>query len=316
MLKNYLKIAWRNLIKNKVFSIANIVGLTCAFAVAILLSMTALFELSFDQFHENKDSAYQLYLTNQTPRGTESSTSSPVPLAGALKEEVPGIKRTTRTLSEDALVSYKEKDFSLDGEYVDPDFFNIFTFPVIAGNPENPFSSKSSVSITQETALKIFGTTDVVGEVVQIRTGAVEHPFTIASILENIPSNSSMDFDIAIPFENHPEYADNMDRWDSQFHLVYLELEDGITPEQFEENTREFTSIHYKGSIENAIRDGAVANADGLYKQFHLQPIADIHFTSFATGTAEVKRTFPYMILGIAFVILFIVCANFINMNI
>ena len=110
MFKNYLKIAWRNLIKNKVFTLVNIVGLTCAFAVAILLSMTALFELSFDQFHENKDSAYQIYVSNQTPRGTEVSSSNPVPLATALMEEVPGIKRVARTLSETALVSYQAKN--------------------------------------------------------------------------------------------------------------------------------------------------------------------------------------------------------------
>ena len=128
MFKNYLKIAWRNLVKNKIFSVANIVGLTCAFAVSILLTMTALFELSFDQFHLNKDSAYQVYLTNQTPRGAETSTSNPVPLASALKEEVPGIKRITRTLSEDALISFNDKDLDLDAEYVDAEFFNIFTF--------------------------------------------------------------------------------------------------------------------------------------------------------------------------------------------
>ena len=84
MLKNYLKIAWRNLIKNKVFTLAIIIGLSSAFAVAILLVMTALFELSFDSFHENKASVYQLYLSNQTPRGTEIGTSNPVPLAPAL----------------------------------------------------------------------------------------------------------------------------------------------------------------------------------------------------------------------------------------
>lgn len=122
MLKNYLKIAWRNLIKNKTFSIANIIGLTCAFAVAILLSMTALFELSFDQFHENKDNTFQLYLSSQTPRGVEVSTSNPVPLAAALKDEVPGIKHIARSLSEDALISYKEKDLSLDAEFVDAEF--------------------------------------------------------------------------------------------------------------------------------------------------------------------------------------------------
>ncbi|MCK0161266.1 ABC transporter permease [Allomuricauda sp. F6463D] len=316
MFKNYLKIAWRNLIKNKIFSIANIVGLTCAFAVAILLSMTALFELSFDQFHENKDSAYQIYATNQTPRGTEASTSNPVPLAPALMEEVPGIKRVTRTLSETALVSYQAKDLDLAAEYVDSEFFNIFTFPVISGNTKNPLPSKSSVSITEETAAKLFGNTEVIGETVLVRIGSEERPYTIAAILENSPANSSMGFDIVIPFENHPEYELNKDVWNSQFLSVFLQLEEGVTPKQFEENSRAFTNLHYKGSIETDIRDGAAPDENGQYKQLHLLPITDMHFASYKAGKADAPRTFPYIILGVALVIIFIVCANFINMNI
>jgi len=316
MFKNYLKIAWRNLIKNKIFSVANIIGLTCAFAVAILLSMTALFELSFDQFHENKNSAYQVYLTNQTPRGAEVSTSNPVPLAKALKEEVPGIKQITRSLSEDALLTYKEKNLNLDAEYVDPEFFNLFTFAVINGNTNNPLPTKNSVSISEETALKTFGTTNVVGEILQIRIGGEEKPFTVASILENTPANSSMDFDIVIPFENHPEYESNKDVWNSQFLPVYLQLEEGVTTQQFEENTRAFANLHYAESIESDKRDGATPDVNGQYKQFHLMPITDMHFASFKAGKAEAPRTFPYIILGVALVIIFIVCANFINMNI
>ncbi|MAU14627.1 MAG: ABC transporter permease [Muricauda sp.] len=316
MFKNYLKIALRNLIKNKVFTLVNIVGLTCAFAVAILLSMTALFELSFDQFHENKDSAYQIYVSNQTPRGTEVSSTNPVPLATALMEEVPGIKRVARTLSETALVSYQAKDFDLAAEYVDPEFFNIFTFPVISGNAKNPLPSKSSVSITEEAATKIFGNTDVIGETVQVRIGSEERPFTIAAVLENSPANSSMGFDIVIPFENHPEYEPNKDVWNSQFLPVFLQLEEGVTPKQFEENSRAFTNLHYKGSIETDIRDGATPDENGQYKQLHLLPITDMHFASYKAGRADAVRTFPYIILGVALVIIFIVCSNFINMNI
>jgi len=316
MFKNYLKIAWRNLIKNKIFSIANIVGLTCAFAVAILLSMTALFELSFDQFHENKDSAYQIYLTSQTPRGAETSTSNPVPLASALKEEVSGIKQITRSLSEDALVSYQDKDLDLDAEYVDAEFFSIFSFPVIAGNTNNPLPSKNSVAITEETATKMFGNTNVVGDVLQVKVGSDVYPFTISAVLENTPTNSSIDFDIVIPFENHPEFEANKDVWNSQFFPIYLQLEEGMTTEQFEVNSREFANLHYRGSIESDKRDGASPDENGQFKQFHLLPITDMHFVSFKEGKAETARTFPYLILGVAIVIIFIVCANFINMNI
>ncbi|NDV42032.1 ABC transporter permease [Flagellimonas sediminis] len=317
MLKNYLKIAWRNLLKNKIFTLANIVGLTCAFAVAILLTMTALFELSYDQFHENKDSAYQLYLSNQTPRGPEISVSNPVPLAPALKEEVAGIKHIARSVSEDVLITYNSKELSLDAEYVDPSFFDIFTYPTLMGNSKNPLPNNNSVGITEKGAKKIFGTTDnVIGKTVSLKIGREEQPFTIASVLKDAPSNSSVDFEIVVPFETHPEYLSSKDRWDSQFHPIYLQLEKEVTVAQFEKNTIPFTALHYKGGIESDIRDGAVPDADGRYKQFHLMPITDRHFASYTTGAAKVDRVFPLMILGIAFVIIFIVSANFINMNI
>ncbi|RIV43864.1 ABC transporter permease [Flagellimonas pelagia] len=317
MIKNYLKIAWRNLVKNKVFTLANIVGLTCAFAVAILLTMTALFELSYDQFHENKDSTYQLYLSNQTPRGPEISVSNPVPLAPALKEEVTGIKNIARSVSEDVLITYNSKELSLDAEYVDPSFFDIFTYPTLMGNSKNPLPNKNSVGITEKGAKKIFGTTDnIIGKTISLKIGREEQPFTIASVLADTPSNSSVDFEIVVPFENHPEYISSKDRWDSQFHPIYLQLEKGVSVAQFEKNTIPFTALHYKGGIESDIRDGAVPDADGRYKQFHLMPITDRHFASYTTGTAKVIRIFPYMILGIALVIIFIVSANFINMSI
>ncbi|MEC7264139.1 MAG: FtsX-like permease family protein [Bacteroidota bacterium] len=317
MIKNYLKIAWRNLTKNKVFTLANIFGLTCAFAVAILLTMTALFELSYDQFHENKDSAYQLYLSNQTPRGPEISVSNPVPLSPALKEEVAGIKNIARSVSEDVLITYNSKELSLDAEYVDPSFFDIFTYPTLMGNSKNPLPDKNSVGVTEKGAKKIFGTADnVIGKTVSLKIGREEQPFTIASVLADTPSNSSIDFEIVVPFENHPEYISSKDRWDSQFHPIYLQLEKGVSVAQFEKNTIPFTALHYKGGIESDIRDGAVPDADGRYKQFHLMPITDRHFASYTTGTAKVDRIFPYMILGIALVIIFIVSANFINMSI
>jgi ABC-type antimicrobial peptide transport system permease subunit len=317
MIKNYLKIAWRNLVKNKVFTLANIVGLTSAFAVAILLAMTALFELSYDQFHENKGSAYQLYLSNQTPRGTEIGTSNPVPLAPSLIEEVSGIKRVTRALSEDALVTYDQKELNLDGDFVDASFFEIFNFPTLSGDTKNPIPDKNSVAITEESAKKIFGTTqNVIGKSISLQLGKEERPFTVSSVLKDVPSNSSINFDIVIPFENHPEYEANKDRWDSHFLEVYLQLDEGMTVAQFEENATPFTQLHYEGSIENSIRDGAVPDANGKYKQFHLMPIGNMHFASYRSGVAVVNRIFPYLILGIALVIIFIVSANFINMNI
>lgn len=316
MFKNYLKIAWRNLLKNKVFTLANVIGLTIAFAVAILLSMTALFELSYDQFHTNKDSIYQLALSNQTPKGTRTSTASPVPLAPSLKSEVPGIKQITRAVSEDALVTYQEKELVLDAHYVDPAFFGMFSYPIVLGNGNHPFSDKRSVAITERTSQLLFGDTNAIGKTIYLLLGKEERPFTISSILKDLPTNSSVDFQIVIPFENHSEYAENLTVWDSNFHEVYVELDKGISAAQFEKNTWEFTNMHYRESIENLVRDGARPDANNQYKQFHLLPYTDVHFVSYASGVIQVQRTFPYIILGISFLIIFIACANFINMNI
>ncbi|WP_396591273.1 ABC transporter permease [Allomuricauda sp. R78024] len=316
MFKNYLKIAWRNLLKNKVFTLANVIGLTLAFAVAILLSMTALFELSYDQFHTNKDSIYQLALSNQTPKGTRTSTASPVPLAPSLKSEVPGIKQITRAVSEDALVTYQEKELVLDAHYVDPAFFEMFSYPIVLGNGNHPFSDKRSVAITERTSQLLFGDTSAIGKTIYLLLGKEERPFTISSILKDLPTNSSVDFQIAIPFENHSEYSENLTVWDSNFHEVYIELDKSVSADQFEKNTWEFTNMHYRESIENLVRDGARPDANNQYKQFHLLPYTDVHFVSYASGAIQVQRTFPYIILGISFLIIFIACANFINMNI
>jgi len=227
MLKNYLKIAWRNLLKNRIFTAANIVGLTLAFAVAVLLGMSALFELSYDQFHKNKDSLYQVYLSNQTPNGPQISRPHPIPFAPALRDEVPGIKHIARALSTDVLATYNEKELNLDAEYVDFDYFSLFSYPTVMGNSKSPLQDKSAIALTERAAKKLFGTTDGIGKTVNLQIGKEERPFTVSAILKDIPANSSVDFDIAIPFENHQEYAENIDRWDNYNHRVYLQLEEG-----------------------------------------------------------------------------------------
>ncbi len=118
MFKNYLKIAWRNLWKDKTFSLINITGLSVAFGVAILLFMAAFFELSYDDFHKNKQSLYKVYMVQQTPKGQEAGTSQPAPFAGALKTEVPGVERITRLLQDGALSIYGEKELVRDAIWV------------------------------------------------------------------------------------------------------------------------------------------------------------------------------------------------------
>ncbi|WP_273568237.1 ABC transporter permease [Maribacter halichondriae] len=316
MLKNYLKIGWRNLMKDKTFTLLNVIGLSVAFGVAILLSMSAFFEMSYDNFHENGDRIYQVYSTQQTAKGPEAGTTKPAPFAAALQTEVPGVEKITRFLEQEALTTYGEKEINLDAVWVDSDFFDMFSFPVLKGNKNNPLEEKLSVVVTEETANKLFGSAEAVGQTVNILIDGKEEPLTVAAVVGNHDTQNSLDFEMAIRFENHAGYAENIEAWNSSYLQVFAQLQIGVSVQQFEQNTRSFVDLHYKEGIEDLKRDGARADADGRYLQIKLLPIKDVHFASFRNGYAEVIRIVPYLILGVAFLILFIACVNFINMSI
>ncbi len=316
MLKNYLKIGWRNLMKDKTFTLLNVVGLSIAFGVAILLSMAAFFDLSYDNFHENGKNIYLAYSVQQTPKGSEAGTAQPAPFAPSLQAEVPGVAKITRFLQQGAMALYHDKEINLDGIWVDADFFDMFTFPALKGDRSNPLKDQSSVVITESTAYKLFGASEPIGQTIHILIAGKEMPFTIASVVGDRDSQNTLDFEIAIPFENNEGFAQNKEEWGAQYHDVYLQLQKGVSLQQFERNTRSFVDLHYKESIENLKRDGALADSEGLFRKLKLLPLKDVHFTSFRKGYAEVSRSVPYLILGVAFLILFIACVNFINMSI
>lgn len=316
MLKNYLTIGWRNLMKDKTFTLMNVIGLSVAFVLVILLSMAVFSDLSYDRFHEHGNRIYQVYWDQQTPRGPEAGTTQSAPFAEALKTEVPGVDKITRFLEDEALAIYREKELNLDAVWVDGDFFEMFTFPVLNGNRNDPLQEKTSVVITQNTAEKLFGRTEVLGETINILIDGKEEPFTVTAITGNNESHNSLEFEIAIPFENHAGYSENKENWNSQYHDVYVALQNGVSHQRFERNTRAFVDLHYKEGIEDLKRDGAVADADGLFRQLKLLPLQDVHFTSYRKGYADVSRSVPYLILGVAMLILFIACVNFINMSI
>ena len=216
MFRHYFKTAFRNLWKEKTFTTLNILGLTAAFGIAFLLCMYGLFELSYDQFHENKNGIYQIYTDNETPRGTESEESYPVPFAVALQSEVPGVKHISKFLTQGSSVSIEDKIFRITGTWVDPDFFAMFTFPVLKGNDDNPIQDKSSVALTQTTAARLFGDKNAIGKTFMLQQEGNQIPVTVTAILKDHPAASSIQFEAIFNFKNLPDhiYADNLNQWD------------------------------------------------------------------------------------------------------
>lgn len=316
MFTNYLKIAWRSLLKNKSFTFLNIIGLSIAFGVAILLSMVALFELSHDNFHEYGDNVYKIYHSEQNPDGIEATETNAIPFAPALQEDVPGIHKISRYLDDEVLLFYQDKELVIDINWVDPDFFTMFSFPIIEGNIKTPLKKENSIVITQKMATIIFGSTDVIGKTVDFLINGKKQPFTVTGLAKDIPANSSIEFEAVGNFINNPRYEKLKNRWDHSNHEVYIQLQEGMQASQFEKNTRAFTNIRFKDNIEDTKRDGALPDKNGQYIQLHLLPIKDIYFTQYKNGRATVSKVFPYIILGIAALLLFIACVNFMNMSI
>jgi putative ABC transport system permease protein len=314
-MNTYFKLAWRNLWKQKSFTALNVFGLTVAFATAILLGLAALFDLSFDTFHTNKKDLYQVYRANQKAEGSVIGTANAIPFAPALKAEVAGIKHISRYATNGFNIKYNEKELVLGANLVDADFLEMFTFPIIKGNTA-PLNSENQIVLTENAVKKVFGKEDPIGKVLQLKLGDEWKPFTVAAIVAGMPDASTIKFDMLVRFENFGQYKRDMERWDNENHDVYIQLENNVSPTQFERSTSAFTALHYKQGIADAIRDGAKPDANGQYKQIKLLPFTDLNFTRFDKSEAKVSRTYQYMILTLSFLILFIACVNFINMSI
>jgi ABC-type antimicrobial peptide transport system permease subunit len=318
MLINYLKIALRNLWKNRTFTALNILGLTAAFGVAILLAMFAFFQLSYDRFHDHGDHLYMVYSEVSAPNGIEANISKSEPFASALRDEILGVEKITRYNGSGVLLNYEDKQLQMNGAYVDPVFFDMFSYPILKGDKKNPITTESSVAMTELAANRLFGDKNPIGQTVTILRDEENVPFTVTAIVEDFPNTSSMGFDVILNFKSQPShaYAQTVGRWDVENHEVYMQLSEGITLKQFEKSTTNFTQLHYKNDIDNAKRDGIQPNANGDYRQIKLLPLADVRFANFNQGAVTVNRTMPYLVLGIAILILFISCVNFINMSI
>ncbi|APQ16980.1 FtsX-like permease family protein [Maribacter hydrothermalis] len=316
MIKNYIKIAWRNLVKDKLNTGLNVIGLSVAFAVAILLGMAAMYQLSFDGFHENGDAIYKIVKTQQTPKGPLAGTVHPAPFAPSLATEVPGVKRITRYLQNGAIAIQGDREIDMNIVWVDKDFFSIFSFPIISGDQNAPIGDLSSVVLTEKAAKNLFGSVDVIGRTFNLLINGNEKPFTVSAIAKNNVPETNLEFEMAIRFESHQDYLKHKEQWDSQYHDVYVELQEGVSSVSFEKSSESFMDLHYEKAIGMLKRDGASADINGRYMNIELVPLVDVHFASFKNGFVEVSRSLPYLILGIAFLILFIACVNYINMSI
>ncbi|HTE10135.1 MAG TPA: ABC transporter permease, partial [Chitinophagaceae bacterium] len=303
MLKNYIKIAWRNLLKNKAFSFINILGLTIGITVCMMIFLFIMNEFSVDNFHKQGKNIYQVM------RGYDSSKPAVPWLSGpyvsALLNDYPGeIKKAVRIMPSNGLVSFGEKAFNEKKIYLaDPDFFTLFSFPLIKGNPATVLRDPNSVVLTETTARKYFGNADPMGKLIELDKHL---QLKVTGIAKDVPSNSHLDFDLVHPisiYYNEPFFK----VWINNNSFAYILLDEHAEAAKLEKSFPRFMDKYMGKDMEKF----------GYRFFLSLTPLKDIYFQpqgSYATAKHGDKKT-VYIFLSIATLILLIACINFMNLS-
>ncbi len=317
MLKNYLKVAWRNMGKHKGDAAINIAGLCVAFTCALLLFLSVYYEFSFDRFHKNAANIYHLYLKVYAPDGEDISNAMPAPLMPSLKQTYSEVKYGARSMNNEGVISYKEKKLGKDVKFTDPDFFKMFSFKFLEGDAAASLNGLNNVVLRESVAKAIFGKEEPMGKTIQLQTGDEPKLFTVTGIVEDYPQNSSITYDAVIRFENNENYQSTGTTWDHRNHDVYVQLKDGTNAATFEKRTAPLISQNFTEEIDELKKGGAHPGKDGSFVQLKLQPLTDVHTnTDIVVEGNSISKKYLYLLLTIGILIILIACINFINLSI
>jgi len=315
MLKNNLKVALRNLLRNKSYACINIIGLAVGLAICILIFQYVYVEMSYDKFHENGKNLYRFQISKRDDSGEwDHHSLSPIPLGPVLKEKFPEIQNFTRLMNRNTIVKANENKFNETLLFTDPDFFSVFSFELLRGNRANVLSDKYSVVISATVAEKYFGTVDALGKTLSIRRGGEFHDFTVSAVCGDIPYNSTIQFDILLP---SAVLLDNMDpifkdSWGAMTARTYIRLADGTDPSAMESKL--------PSAFQSHLRDRYGDEVDRVLEshKFNLQPLAAIHLNPRISNTYEPVNNPVYLhiLMAIGAFILILACINVINLAI
>ncbi len=315
MFRNYLKTLWRNMLKNKLHSAINIIGLTVAFTCSILLITLVYREFSYDNFHENRDQLYEVYAFVNAPEGVEKGTSMSYPVANTLLSEKIGVEKASRYKYRGREVRYKDKSLEQSTILVDDDFFSMFSFKIIKGTQQHPLADAGNVVLSEKTAGNLFGTEDPIGKPIGVKIGGKWNTLVVSAVLENAPENSSIEYSVLARTELDPDYAEAKDNWNNQHHTVFVQLSKDATQEAVEKQLRMISKKYRTSDNEYLKNKGYKADINGDYSGMKLLPLNELHFNDELNNGNSVSKSFLYILLLVAGVIILIACFNFINLN-
>ena len=296
MIRHYLTIAFRNIFRNKVFSLITTIGLSIGMATFVLILLWVIDELSYDRFHENIDHTYCIIEKQDYSDGQMLHTNNtPFALKEELLANYPEVTTASRTLwMGDRPMSYEDKVLTTGPvAFVDPEFLDVFTFKIKSGS-EKSLDDLNTILITEQVALSFFGEEDPVGKTLKM-DGEAE--FEVGGVLYNIPDNSTFQFNVLIPFAQMEKlYQRDLNSWGNNWPRTTLVLNEDVSPAAFEKK------------IENLCKDHGQENTT-----LFIKPFLKDHLYSNSGESNRVQ--YIYLFLAIGVIILLIASVNFVNLS-
>lgn len=317
MFKNYFKTAFRNLNRNRAYSFINIFGLSLGLACAMLIILYIKDEVSYDRFHKNSKHIYRV-VSKMKINGGENESGITGWLPGPrFKQNVPGISAFLRMQQHAQDTKTGTEVQVLHLFRVDANFFSVFTFPLINGNPQTCLEDSYSIVLSEDAAKKQFGTADAVGRTVMLKEDSVFIPYKVTAVAKNCPQNSSIRFEALTPVSPSEKDVKNNMNWFNSFLNTFVVLEDAVSAQQVEKQMQSFYERDAKTAFDDLRQKyGDVVDGMGSYA---LQPFTDIHLSTNLPPqnglTGGRSPVYSYILSGIALFILLIACINFVNLT-
>jgi putative ABC transport system permease protein len=316
MIRNYLLVSFRNLWRNKVFSFINVIGLSVGIACCMLIFLYTKDEVSFDRFHAKKDQLFRITSSMTAPDGRVNKTGNTGMMPGpAFKNNIPEIIDYVRVQSSSFTVRVNNQVFEQEALNVDDNFFSVFSFPLIKGNPATALKDLHSIVLSEDVAKKYFGNKNPVGQLLEMKTGENFEPFVVSGVAKRTPQNSSIQIQLLVPMK-FEQSRHNDTEWINFFLNTFVVLKEGADQNKVQSA---FENIYQHDAAEQL---KAAKEKYGFKDviRFQLQPMLDMHLSKDFPADNGLKNAsnpiYSYLLTGISILILFIACINFINLTV
>ncbi|MEZ4990800.1 MAG: FtsX-like permease family protein [Saprospiraceae bacterium] len=309
MLRHNFLITWRGFMRSKSTFLINLIGLSTGLACVLLIFLWVTDEVRMDKFHEKDSRLYQVMFNMEFSQGISTEETTPVPLATSLIEDMPEVEYTVAVNnffnwhSREGIFSMGDKRVAASGLIAGEDFFRIFSYPLIQGDPEQILSDENSVIISESLALKLFATTEnIVGKALEWEHPGFDNLFRISGVFADPPAHSTEQFDFVMPLAQLIENDRYSNDWKGCYAKVYLTLQEGTDPAAFNDKL-----------------DGYLEKKDPVLDEcsIFIQPYSEKYlYGRYESGKpVEGRKAYVKLFSLVALFLLFIACINFMNLS-